>query len=358
MVDLKVCPECGVPEYITSEHLWLNNGDIVQAKDQGARLVLIEGENIDPLFRNIQEIIGVPIEHIVITAMRRATRSYVSRIVPDDVKEQIHKKEMDPVPIALAMMDVASMLGHGGQEYVDHRYEKDDDDYYIVKMLEPFSVPMVCGTIAGAVEAILGHDRGVTYEQESPEVYKVTTIPLTHPEEFEQRMHMKPYNHRDGDIELERCDACGGPKALSAYRWHVERGVIIDETSQRRLVMSGPQELECIFEELKEELGETINQVIVEAQRRFTKSGFYSIADARTEEDFRTLLALRGLGKLKEIKYSKNGLRMRLDNAALPLMIVGMMQGVFETSVGEVSTVEWEFSEDGNLEIEVSQIIW
>src|SRR5450759_1670376 len=281
MVDLKVCPECGVPDYITGEHLWLNNGDIVQTRDHGARLVLIEIENRDPLFRNIQEIIGVPIEHMVITAMRRATRSYVSRIVPDDVKELIHKKEMYPVPVALAMMDVASMLGHGGQEFVDHRDEKDDDDYYIVKMLEPFSVPLVCGTVAGAVEAILGHDRGVTYEQESPEVYKVTTVPSPHPGELEQRMHMKPYQHHDGDIELERCDACGGPKALSAYRWHIERGVIVNETNDRRLVMIGPQELDSIFEELKEELGETMDQVIVEAQRRFTKSGFYSIADAR-----------------------------------------------------------------------------
>jgi len=67
MVDLKVCPECGVPDYITGEHLWLNNGDIVQTRDQGARLVLIEGENIDPLIRNIQEIISLPIEQIVIT---------------------------------------------------------------------------------------------------------------------------------------------------------------------------------------------------------------------------------------------------------------------------------------------------
>jgi hypothetical protein len=354
MADIKVCPGCGVPEYITSEHLWLNNGDIVQTRDQVARLVLMESENIDPLLQNIEEIIGVPIEHIVITAVRRAVRSYVSRLVPDDVKDLIQKKEVDPVSIALAMIDVAKMMGHGGQEYVDYRYEQDDDDYYIVKMLEPYSVPMVSGTVAGAVEAVFRRDEGVTYEQESPTVYKVTSVPSTHPEELKQRMHMKPYQHNDGDIELERCDACGGPKALSTYRWYVDRGVIIDETSNRRLVMMGPQELDRIFVELEEELGETIDQVIVEAQRRFTRSGFYSISEARSEEEFRNLLALRGFGNLKEISYHKHGMHMRLDNAALSLIVVGMMQGIFELFVGKDSAVEWELSEDGNLQIQLS----
>jgi hypothetical protein len=355
MTEIKVCPVCGVPEYITSEHLWLNNGDIVQKRDQVARLVIMESENIDPLLQNIEEIIGVPIEHIVITTVRRAVRSYVSRIVPDDVKDLIQKKEMDPVPIALAMIDVAKMMGHGDQEYVDYRYKGDKDDYYIVKMIEPYSVPMVSGTIAGAVEAVFSRSEGVTYEQESPTVYKVKSVPSAHPEELKQRMHMERYQHRDGDIELERCEACGGPKALSAYQWHVDRGVIIDQNSKRRLVMMGPEEVERIFVELKNELGETIDQVIVEAQRRFTKSGFYSISDANTEEDFRNLLALRGMGNLKEIVYHKNGMHMRLDNAALPLMGVGMMQGVYEKFTGEPSSVEWEFSEEGNLEIAVSR---
>jgi hypothetical protein len=354
MTNIEVCPECGVPEYITSEHLWLNNGDIVQKRNQGARLIIMESENIDPLLQNIEEIIGVPIEHIVITTVRRAVRAYVSRIVPDDVKDLIHKKEMDPVPIALAMIDVAKMMGHGDQEYVGYRYEGGKDDYYTVKMIEPYSVPMVSGTIAGAVEAVFRRSEGVTYEQESPTVYKVTSVPSDHPEELKQRMQMEPYQHRDGAIELERCDACGGPKALSNYRWYVDRGVIMDEKSERRLVMMGPEEMDRILDELKEELGETIDQVIVEAQRRFTRSGFYSISDARSEDEFRNLLALRGFGNLKEIGYRKDGMHMRLDSAALPLMVVGMMQGVYEKFTDRSSTVEWELSEDGNLEIAVS----
>lgn len=36
----------------------------------------------------------------------------------------------------------------------------------------------------------------------------------------------------------------------------------------------GPQQLEPVFEELSRELGETISDVVIEAQRRFAKGVF------------------------------------------------------------------------------------
>lgn len=143
---------------------------------------------------------------------------------------------------------------------------------------------------------------------------------------------------------------------LLGYQWDLDRGVIVNVATDRRMVMMGPQELDLIFDELKEELGETIDQTIVEAQRLFTRGGFYSIEDVATEEDFRAVLALKGLGNLKEITVKRKGLRMRLGNAALPLMVVGMMQGAFETLLGVDSSVEWSLSEDWDLEIEVTPV--
>ncbi len=71
------------------------------------------------------------------------------------------------------------------------------------------------------------------------------------------------------------------------------------------------------------------------------------------EGDLRTQLALRGLGDLREIKMGSKGLRMRIDNAAVHLMIVGLAQGFFEMAFDVESGVEWELSEEGDLEVEV-----
>jgi hypothetical protein len=93
------CPECGVPEIITSEHVWLNNGDIVSKRDQSNRLGFTETQYLDPLFRGIEQIIGMPIEHMVITAVRRAVHSCLKAFVPPDVREKIRLREIEYKPI-------------------------------------------------------------------------------------------------------------------------------------------------------------------------------------------------------------------------------------------------------------------
>jgi hypothetical protein len=356
MIELKTCPECGVPEYITGEHLWMDNGDIVQSRDEGHRMVFFEGGNMDPLFRNIESIVGVPIEPIVTAAVRRSVRQYVSLLIPDEIKDMIHGKVLDPLPVALAMMDVGNMMGHGRQELVGYRYEKDDQDYYSVKVFEPFSVPVLSGTIAGAVEAVLEGERGVTCEELSEDTYKVTVFPASHPAGLKERLQMQRYLRWAGDRALEKCATCGGPKALSGYQWHLDRGVISSRASDRRMVVMGPQELDVVFDELGSELGETVPKVVVEAQRRFAASGFYSIGDVEDVEDFGSQLALRGLGNLRDFQISRRGMRMRMDNAVLHLMVVGALQGAFDAAMGVDSRVEWELLERGALEMEVTPI--
>ncbi len=134
----------------------------------------------------------------------------------------------------------------------------------------------------------------------------------------------------------------------------MERGVIVDASTQRRMVMLAPYELDPVFQELENELGGAIPGVVVEALRRYTSAGFFSLWNVLDEEDFRAQFALRGLGNVREAKARKEGLRLRLENAVLHLMIVGSMQGAFEAVTGSRSRVEWRLSGDGELEVEVT----
>ena len=65
-------------------------------------------------------------------------------------------------------------------------------------------------------------------------------------------------------------------------------------------------------------------------------------------------LALRGMGNLREIKIDNHGMRMRIDDSANHLMVVGMAQGLFDKAFSVESHVEWEVSENGDLEVEVT----
>ena len=150
-MDLKMCPECGVPELMTSENLWLNNGDIVQKRSMISRMLFIETENLDPLFKGIEQIIGTSLEHLVIAAMRRAVRVFLGSFVPEDVREKLHSGEIDYGPVVDMIVDIGGFYGFGKYELVDVRFLGDEGDYVIYTMTEPFSRPMATASLVAAV---------------------------------------------------------------------------------------------------------------------------------------------------------------------------------------------------------------
>ena len=352
MFENDLCPECGVSKTFSGEQAWMDNGDIVQTRDHGHRLTFIESDNLDPLFDGISHLIGVSIEPIVIETVRTNMRAYIRRFVPDEVRERVLRKELDPAKIDEAFANMGNPAGYGRYRPVDSRFEGDQDDFITVSITEPFSLPMCAASHCGAVEAILGYDHAVTYSQIEPNTWHLVAFPYQQPRAFVDRLHSERYERTSGNLLLERCPSCGCPKGLSMCEWFLERGVIINRPLQRRMALIGSTELNPIFKELEDELGDTIPQIVVEAQRRFTKTGFYSMQDVQTEGDFRVQLALRGLGLLRELKINRRGLHMLVENAALPPMIVGMMQGIFEMSFDLDTYVEWEVSR-GNLRMEL-----
>jgi hypothetical protein len=353
MSEQKTCPECGVPDWVTAGQLWLNNGDIVQRADQKNRLVLFESENIDPLFRNIEELIGTSIERIIITAVRRAVRSWLSSAIPNEMRELIREKKVDPIPLAASLMELNMTMGVGRVELIEFRNEGDEDDYVLLRLSKPFSVPVAVGGVVAGTEASLAIEVGYSIEEVSPDIYELKIVRSSHPQELKERMWLSEYKHEDGPMELERCPSCGGPVALSRYSWDLDEGIIMDDITKRRMIMLGPVELDLVFQELEKELGATIPRVIVEAQRRFTKNSARSLFDVTTADEFRSWLAVTGMGYLENIEVSKKGLSMRLENAALPLMLVGSMQGVFEKALKQESIVEWYLSQDNGLDINI-----
>lgn len=356
MVEFEVCAECGVPRQFVENHLWLNNGIIVQSRDQKHRMVFIESENLDPLFKGIEEIIGLSIERIVIETKRRATREYIDKLIPDELKDMVSRKEMDMEFMINANNTVARLMGYGDVQLVGWRYEQDEEDYITQRITEPYSPPLWCGDMAGAVEAVTRRDNDVKYEVVSSDTIEITTFVSEHPPQFKGRLALREYPLREGDIELERCATCGGPKALSSASWDSVRGIITDDVTGRRMVMLGPAYLEAVFEELERELGEEIPRVVVEAQRRFAKSGFYKIREIESEDQFRYLLALRGMGNLRTLSLQGDRLHVRMENTALHLMFVGLMQGYFETATGRESAASWELSADGILDLEIAPL--
>lgn len=355
MSELQICEECGVPSYITAEHTWLSDGSIVQTRDRRTRLAFLESENWDMLWAGISSLIGASIERIVIETARQGGRVYIGNLVPPEVMEHLRQRESGLRMVIDGVLWVALLMGYGKTTELGSRFEFDEDDYITVLHEEPYSVPLAVGSMVGATEAITRQQGRYEFKQVSPYGYEVTYRPSKQPEGLKARIQRPPYEPSEGRIHLEKCATCGGPAALSACKWSLARGVIKNSTTGRRMAMIGPALIDPVFEELERELGEDIPRVAVEAQRRFVRSGPYLPSEITGEEEMRRQLSLRGLGELRELAMGRKGVRLALENAVMPLWVVGLVQGLYELMFGEGSEVEWELSSDDLLQVVVTQ---
>jgi hypothetical protein len=353
-MDIEVCPRCLVPIQFVNIHEWTGGGTIVQSNDPEHRMVLIECDNIDPLFKEIETLIGMPIERIVIESKRRDAARYMNRVIPPDVKEKVQSLEMDIVPLIDALNLIGFILGYGNSKLVRVEYVNSLDDYVIERIREPYSIPFWCADLAGSSEVVTSRDHDVKYEMIAEDEVEIKAWPSPRPRGLTSRLELKEYPYVEGDLELEKCPECGGPVGLRGYAWSPDRGVIQMKSTGRRVVMIGPSYLNAVFRELEAELGEDIPRIVVEAQRIFTKQDVYSQSEIGEMQEFRKLLGLRGFGNLRELKMQEKALKVTIENAAIPLLLVGLLQGYFEDVTGLDSHADWEVGEEGTLRMEIS----
>jgi hypothetical protein len=351
---MKSCPECGVPKRFTKAHRWMNNGTILENRSAAHRMVFLECGNVAGVFTRIEEILGISIERFINESVGRLTYEYVDNIIPGIVIKLFRMTSLRP--LAKSVADLGRIIGLGDVKLLSMRIKGDDGDYVKVGGSNLYYLPAYCAMVMGAMEAISGQECTMTYEETSPGYYEVTTHVSTHPKELKGRFEWPEYASKPGDIALERCASCGGPKELSEYQWKIEDGMILRKADGQRMLIDGPAETDAIISELEKELGEDIPRVVITAQRDFVKSGFYPLDEFRDMPGFRKALAFRGLGNLREMEWNDGGLSFRLENSCMPLLLVGLAQGIFELSSSLDSNVDWRFADGGDLIVEVRAI--
>jgi hypothetical protein len=278
----------------------------------------------------------------------------MDRMIPEEVKELLREKQIDFGPLIESVIFIGQVLGYGRFELLDYRYELDDQDYAVVRIEKPYSVIFsLCDPLA-ALESFTGYEGDFEFKEVSKDVYEIRVFRSRHSAALKGRLKMKTFEHGEGDIVLDACPTCGAPRGLSSYRWEVGSGIILGRDTGRRMAVFAPTVLDAILDELENELGEAIPEAAVEAQRRLAKKGICPPDELGDEGGLRDRIALRGLGNLKHFEMGERGLSLRLENAVMHLVMVGMIQGLYEAAFEVESKVAWEFSDGEVLEIEVT----
>jgi hypothetical protein len=358
---LETCEVCGVPLMVSREFKWESNGIIGMTLSPVGRAVFYESEIIDNLFRGVERILGRSIWHIVIESRRRDVRKYMENIFKSQSKLWRETRKFQRGQQALDMRkaditqvnEVGRIYGYGDISLSD-LWGREDYPWRTQVIRNPYSMYLYPAELLGSIEALEQIDLRVKYREIGENTYEVTTYPGRHPVALKGRLRQKRYAYKPGDLEWEVCEGCGVPKEIAACEWLLDEGSIIDKTTNRRMAIFGPWAIDAVLDDLEKELGSSVQEMVIEALRRFLKSTTFEESWRKEAADFRRLVAMRGLGNLVYFDGDRNSLTVTIENACMPLLMVGTMQGLFEVAMGvKKSTYEWELKDDGDLTITV-----
>ncbi len=373
MDGIEVCGECSVPLMISRDLHWEANGVISLAMSPRNRMVFYESGNIDDLFRGVEELVGMPIEHIVIESRRQETRKYIERLYSMNLKEDVDLardgfRDSDLPPdsairqellriareINVNINNIGRINGYGDISLGKGWDEGEGFPWRTQIIRNPYSLPFYAGDMLGSVEAIEGDDHRVAYKEIGEGLYEITSVPGEHPLELKGRLKRRKYDFKPGDIEYERCPGCGLPREVIRCDWDLNGGTINDPETGRRMAIFGPSGLEAVLGDLEAELGEAVPEMLVRAQKDYVK-GY--VGEENWKQDalsFRRLIASRGLGNLTSFEGDRKTLNVTIENSCLPLLMVGTAQAMVEMVYGvDDSTCEWDIADDGDLAVTI-----
>jgi len=145
MSGTKTCKTCGVPLIIGKGHVWNSDGTITQRRDPDHRMALIDSNGVNPLFANIEQLIGVPIEKMIIESKARATRAYISKLIVG-AKGAI-ARVVGLERIIRRVVEQGRVMGYGDIKVSEFNWK---ELYLYCEIGNPYSLPLFMGDLRGA----------------------------------------------------------------------------------------------------------------------------------------------------------------------------------------------------------------
>jgi|BarGraNGADG00312_1021997.scaffolds.fasta_scaffold25297_1 hypothetical protein len=349
MAKLKACKTCGVPSRVGKGHIWNPNGAMVQRQDRGHRMIFFDSDSIDALFSNIENLIGVPIEKIVIESKARATEDYIGNLIKG-AKGKL-ARIVGIKRVIKTIVEQGRLLGYGDIRITEFSWK---DAFMYCEITDPYSLPLFCGDLKGALQAIRKLEGTISYEEIGPNSYRIKDYEAQGSTGLEDRLRAQPLPLKPGDVEYHRCPTCKAPLEVSRFAWDIDKGTITQEGTGIRYAVFGSMGMEVVLEELERELGDTIPATIVEAQRMHAAEAMNPRWKRVSREDIRNWLAFQGLGNLVALDEKEGGgYSIRIENPAIPLLLVGTIAALFEFLSGSKADVDWSIAGDGDLAVTV-----
>ncbi len=352
----KRCKECGLPLLLGRWLRWENNGTIVQRISPAFRVMLMDADFLEDIFRRIERALGVSVRHIVFEAQRSAAKAYIGNWLNGPLGYVL----LFPGTKRFAVQQfnkLAMLLGMVHSETVEYKPRR----YGIARMRNPYSLDLMAANVVGAFEILEGRPFVYSWKQQGLNewqlrVDRAETIP-----DIAERMYLVFPPAYPGSLQYERCNRCRVPRKLAYLEWHEEDGIIIDSRRNRRMIIMIEDVAGTVFREFRKELGEEVVPLILDAQKEYWLEHIEELrllehAGAEPEQAYRMLLEtlpLFGQGNPVSLVRTGGSLEIAVENPFSELLLAGTLAAFYQAVEGREPAVNIRMVEEGILRFQL-----
>jgi hypothetical protein len=350
MKKIKVCVACGVPKEISGGSRWENNGTVSAFRTPGQRSLLYEVEGIDGLFRNIEKLVGQSVNRVIAEGKRKNSQQFLEDYfsgVTGLLARTVGRRR-----VYTTIASLGATFGYGHFEIRDIKR----GEYVTIFARNVYSLPLLTGDLVATFNVTERLPASVLIKEEGGGYMITVKRGEESEEELSSRLEPVLLVPKPGNISYDTCSSCGAPLDLKEWRFDLEKGIITDTTTGRRMASLGIEQIDAVLRELEAELGKEFTEVILQAQRDYTVSKLGKEEMAQGQSYIRHFFALRGMGNLVGYEVGDTRLEATVENARPPLLVAGLLYGTFELLSGRGSGIDYTLHDDGTLDVRVEAV--
>jgi hypothetical protein len=346
------CKRCDTPLAFGKFIMWTGGGTIAAEKAPDLRLFFIEVDELLNLLSYLSELLGVPIDNILIQSERAIGQELVAMSLPGaltrftrSTPDIFHRLFFAKLAVK-HMAGYARAMGYGSVTIIEYEGKRRS----LVRVRNPHCLPLIIGDCVGAFQEVLGVNTAVTWKKENG----TTLIEFR---QTDEKPYQVPINRADfmpGEVDFKRCPACGVPLSVSDnFEWDMLNGIITNRRSAYREVFLSVEGINAIFAEMEKELGDEVPLMVAQRQAELMRE---RMSKRNLEEEggiwgLFEELKLRGMGNPVEVEEAGKQLKVKVENPFNDALVAGRIAGYYEAVEKIKSRVTWVSSDEGYLVI-------
>jgi len=346
LFEMKRCKECGIPDIIGRDQVWSSDGTIPIPGDPTFRMGIIEVPVIRAIAAKLEAIVGPAIHTMFMEGKRKNARHYIDTLLKGPLGFLVRHSNSGGKKAYQTLLQTSTALGYG--HVILEVYERKTRVGGTIP--NPYYTPLFVGDVRGVFESIERLPSKGSWEDKG-ESAKILVERMDGEDKLAKRFVFEEKARLPGNMKYSPCKTCGLPKELMRFKWNIEKGTITDTKANERVFIAGLNDINAVFMELEEAIGDPVPSAIIEVNHDYG----LELVRKGVVTGYGDLVRGAGLKGLGFTSFSGNRERVKLtfNNPFNKHYILGRSLGVFEGlegTKGEATVKE----QPGALEITIT----